>query len=645
MRLNRRLQKALAVAALATVTVTALPTTTFASDYEKHWAHAAIDKWSQKEVLKGYEDGSFKPNATVTRGELAAILVRVFGLNEVAGATEYKDVLATKWYAGDVAKVSAAGLMNDYEDGTFKPEQPATREEAAYAVAKAYRVASKDKTSNFKDQAQISDWAEDEIVALVAGNYLHGTPDGTFRPQATLTRAEAVTMVDKITADLINVAGVYSQDVEGNLVVNTTGVELKDMTITGNLYLAEGIGEGEVKLTNVTVLGDVIVEGGSVNTIKVEGQSKLNNILVDKAGKKPVRLLFGNLVQVNGTVTLESSTVLEGNALSLKEVVIDGAKEVQLVGTMKIEKVTINKTTELALVDGPIIQLVVINKEAPATIIRGRGTKGTIKKIIIYANNVELKKGFKYNKDYITIADGVTGTKFPESGGGGGGGGSSTVVTQSKVALKSLTVNTTEGSTTVDLSSSTTINVELSNEGVKVNDTVVAKSGDAITSMVVNGKDGKGEVTVLAAGNSTKLTLGEPYGADMFKAQLSQNYTTVKSLIQKVVSETTYKQVEAKMNKVYDRLMASTATSVEVDRVLELVNEAKAEFDTLDANQLSKLQAKIDEALELAKVANIEVAGLENVSEGINTVTVKTRVILEQDGKDSNAYTVNVTYK
>lgn len=653
MRLNLRLQKTLAVAALAAVTVTALPTTTFASDYENHWAKVMIEKWSQKEVLKGYEDGSFKPNNTVTRGELAAILVRVFGLNEVAGATVYTDVTPTKWYAGDIAKVSAAGLMNDYEDGTFKPEQEATREEAAYAIAKAYRVAAQDKTSSFTDQAQISDWAEDEIAALVAGGYLNGTPDGSFRPQATLTRAEAVTMVHKITADLVNVAGVYSQDIEGNLVVNTTGVELKDMTITGNLYLAEGIGEGEVKLTNVTVLGDVIVEGGSINTIKVEGQSKLSNILVDKAGKNPVRLLFGNLVEVNGKVTLESTTTLEGNVLSLKEVVIDGAKEVHLVGGMKVETVTINQTTELALVDGPAIQLVVINKEAPATLIRGRGAKGSIRKMLIHANDVELKKGFKLNKDYVTLGEGVTGTKFPESGGGGGGGGGSTgggnngggEQQENKVTLKSLTVNTKKGPKTVVFNSATTINVEVSDTGVKVNDTTVAASGDAITSVIVDGKDIKGDVTVIAGGTSEQFTLGKTYGAADFKAQLSENYGRMKTLLSKVVSETTYKTVVAKMDKVYNKLMASTATSVDVDSVFGAIEEAKAEFDTLDATQLEKLQEKLDEVLELAKGVGIKVTGLENVKAGIGEVTVKVPVILEQDGKDSNNYTVNVTYK
>lgn len=662
MRLNRRLQKTLAVAALATMTVTALPTTTYASDYNNHWAKATIEKWSTKEVLKGYEDGSFKPNGTVTRGELAAILVRVFGLNEVAGAAVYTDVVPTKWYAGDVAKVSVAGIMNDYEDGTFKPEQEATREEAAYAIAKAYRVATQDKTSSFTDQAQISDWAEDEIAALVAGGYLNGNPDGSFRPQATLTRAEAVTMVDKITADLVNVAGVYSQDIEGNLVVNTTGVELKDMTITGNLYLAEGIGEGEVKLTNVTVLGDVIVEGGSVNTIKVEGESKLNNILVDKAGKNPVRLLFGNLVQVNGKVTLESTSTLEGNVLSLKEVVIDGAKEVHLVGGMKIETITINKTTELALVDGPAIQLVVINKEAPATLIRGRGAKGSIRKMIIHANDVELKKGFKLNKDYVTLGEGVTGTKFPESGGGGGGGGGSTgggnnngggEQQENKVTLDKLKVTTAQGTKEVSLTS-TTINVEVSNAGITVNGTSVANTTDEIQGITVTGKNTTGTVKVGVLGKSTILNLGNEYKVAALKQKVEDNYDAIKARLEKAVedkilSQDTYEAAVRDMETVYDQLMGDITDTVSLGDINKAIDTANTLLKTAKPERVKEVQDVIDGYLEQAEVLEgfgLKITGLGNISAGIKEVSIKgVPVTLEQEGKDLNKYIINVTYK
>lgn len=506
MRLNLRLKKVLATTAAATIMATALPVVTYAADYDNHWAKEAITKWSEKEVLEGYEDGTFKPNNKVTRGELAAIIVRVFGLTDTSAAEKYTDVEATKWYASDIAKVSSAGIMNDYEDGTFKPNQEATREEAAYAIAKAYKVAAKETNVTFKDQAQISDWAEAEIASLVAGGYLNGNPDGTFRPTASLTRAEAVTMVDKITADLVNVAGTYSQDIDGHLVVNTKDVELKDMTITGNLYLAEGIGEGDVKLNNVTVLGDVIVEGGGVSTVHVLGQSKLNNIIVDKAGKNPVRVLLGNLVEVKGTITLASTSVLEGNAVSLSKVVVDGAAEPQLVGTLKIEEVIINKTTELVLVDGVSINKLTVTKDAVNTILRGRGEKSEIKNIIVEANGLELKKGFKYNKDKVTVAEGVTtAPKYPASGSGGGGGGGSTgggsTVKDKEINVTGLTVALKDREVPVAIKNNTIDVVVDSKEGkVTINDAVFTNE-DVITSVTAHEASSINTLNVALAGD------------------------------------------------------------------------------------------------------------------------------------------------
>ncbi|MFR2839536.1 MAG: S-layer homology domain-containing protein [Zhenhengia sp.] len=655
MRLNLRLKKVLATTAAATIMATALPVVTYAADYDNHWAKEAITKWSEKEVLEGYEDGTFKPNNKVTRGELAAIIVRVFGLTDTSAAEKYTDVEATKWYASDIAKVSSAGIMNDYEDGTFKPNQEATREEAAYAIAKAYKVATKETNVTFKDQAQISDWAEAEIASLVAGGYLNGNPDGTFRPTASLTRAEAVTMVDKITADLVNVAGTYSQDIDGHLVVNTKDVELKDMTITGNLYLAEGIGEGDVKLNNVTVLGDVIVEGGGVSTVHVLGQSKLNNIIVDKAGKNPVRVLLGNLVEVKGTVTLASTSVLEGNAVSLSKVVVDGAAEPQLVGTLKIEEVIINKTTELVLVDGVTINKLTVTKDAVNTILRGRGEKSEIKNIIVEANGLELKKGFKYNKDKVTVAEGVTtAPKFPASGSGGGGGstggstgGGSTVVDDS-VKLTELKVISTVGEET------RTRNIELSDKDIQVfvyDDSIVIENEyigqeEAIQSVTAFEKTGSGLITASIAGLTTttvSLEAGQEQKLVDLKDMVQDLYPVLKGeilpkLIGKGLTEDRYNKLVAKLDTEYNEFVNSEAKDVDLSKVLAKVATGKVMLEEITLDGRTQLQAAIN------GVMNGTISGLD-FEEKVGTITVKVPVTLKKEGRTTSDYTITVTYK
>lgn len=643
MRLNLRLKKVLATTAAATIMATALPVVTYAADYDNHWAKEAITKWSEKEVLEGYEDGTFKPNNKVTRGELAAIIVRVFGLTDTSAAEKYTDVEATKWYASDIAKVSSAGIMNDYEDGTFKPNQEATREEAAYAIAKAYKVAAKETNVTFKDQAQISDWAEAEIASLVAGGYLNGNPDGTFRPTASLTRAEAVTMVDKITADLVNVAGTYSQDIDGHLVVNTKDVELKDMTITGNLYLAEGIGEGDVKLNNVTVLGDVIVEGGGVSTVHVLGQSKLNNIIIDKAGKNPVRVLLGNLVEVKGTVTLASTCILEGNAVSLSKVVVDGATEPQLVGTLKIEEVIINKTTELVLVDGVTINKLTVRKDAVNTILRGRGEKSEIKNIIVEANGLELKKGFKYNKDKVVVAEGVTtAPKFPASGSGGGGGGSTgggSTVKDKEINVSALEVKLQDRDVKVAINGKVDVVVDSNKNTVTVNG-VTFNSDDVIETITATEDHGIDTLTVgLTDKYKVALKPGTAYKVEDLKAMLADNKGLAEELLQEVgkkanLTEEQMTKAGELLDKAFGRVAAYQGTAIKVGDLLDAAKEIRNKVTDED---IQKIYDKFESALATFGV---------DVTIGQEELTAKGKLTVKAtSAHEIDTVTVQVTYK
>ncbi|MBP3889269.1 MAG: S-layer homology domain-containing protein [Cellulosilyticum sp.] len=315
MRLNLRLKKVLAGAAVVATIGGALPVMTYAADYDNHWAKSSITKWAEKEIIKGYEDGSFKPNDYVTRGELASIMVRMFGLTDTVGAKTFKDVAENKWYTADIAKVTSAGIMGGYEDGSFKPESQVTRQEAASILARAYKLTAQEGTLSFTDAASIASWAKADVTTLVTKGYLSGDQNNAFRPNAPLTRAEAVTMIDNMTQELINHSGVYTQDVKGNLVVNTVGVELKDMTITGNLYLAEGVEDGKVTLDNVVVLGDVIVRKGSYEKpIRVTGAT----VVVD--GKEVSVPVEDNTVKItvdtDKDITVNGVTFKKGQAIS-----------------------------------------------------------------------------------------------------------------------------------------------------------------------------------------------------------------------------------------------------------------------------------------------------------------------------------------
>lgn len=277
-------------------------------DYEQHWAKEAIEKWNGYEVVKGYENGDFRPNNPITRAELAAILDRVFKFPEVSSLGNYMDIIASpdKWYVAPVSKVTALGLM--HIDGfLFEPNALVTREEAVYAIAKAYELAAaKEEKTSFKDENQISSWALEAVSTLAHSNYITGTPEGNFMPQNTLTRAEVVTMLNNITSELITKSGTYTQSIKGNVVINSSDVVLKDLTIEGDLYITSGVKNST--LDNVTVTGTVYVKGGS---LQISGQYKE----VHLSTGAPVSFTAGTIEKLVVAKAGSSLTVAQGATL------------------------------------------------------------------------------------------------------------------------------------------------------------------------------------------------------------------------------------------------------------------------------------------------------------------------------------------
>ncbi len=168
------------------------------SDTQGHWAEGVIDKWSAAGVVNGYSDGTFKPDNNITRAELAKVISTARQYTASADIN-FSDVSADDWYAADLGKCVAAGVIGGYEDGTFKPDNNVTREEAAAMFQRAYQV-NAHGLSTFADSAEISSWAETAVSALVGAGVINGYPeDNTFRPAASITRAEVVKVLDGIT--------------------------------------------------------------------------------------------------------------------------------------------------------------------------------------------------------------------------------------------------------------------------------------------------------------------------------------------------------------------------------------------------------------------------------------------------------------
>lgn len=176
----------------STPTLTPTPTPTPASgtdgkDDAETMRHSAY--------INGYPGGFFKPDTPITRAEMATILAKVAEKEATGSGVTFSDVPSSYWGADAIAKVAKMGLMNGYIDGTFKPNQPLTRAEMASLTA----MLSPNSTTSGRGFSDITGhWAQAAIKKAQDIGIMNGYSDGTFRPNSKLTRAEAVTAINRV---------------------------------------------------------------------------------------------------------------------------------------------------------------------------------------------------------------------------------------------------------------------------------------------------------------------------------------------------------------------------------------------------------------------------------------------------------------
>jgi len=188
---------------------------TFAEDpnWEEEPAMPFVDvdenDWFYDVVLYAYENGlmtgtsadTFAPNTATTRGMIVSMLARLEGVTSAEDAG-FADVAANDWYATAVNWAASVGVVNGYEDNTFRPNAPITREQMAailynYADYKGYDVSARADLSDYADAASISSWAEDVLAWANAEGLINGMTATTIDPQGATTRAQTAAMFER----------------------------------------------------------------------------------------------------------------------------------------------------------------------------------------------------------------------------------------------------------------------------------------------------------------------------------------------------------------------------------------------------------------------------------------------------------------
>ena len=151
--------------------------------------------------INGYPDGSVQPNGNITREEITSILYRIVNHDYekpfIPTGDAFPDVAENRWSAHDIEYMSDKGIIHGYPDKEFKPANNLTRAEFAALISRFAKLEKTDAENPFPD-VDSSHWAYDDILKLSASGLMQGYEDGTYRPEDMITRAEVMTVINKI---------------------------------------------------------------------------------------------------------------------------------------------------------------------------------------------------------------------------------------------------------------------------------------------------------------------------------------------------------------------------------------------------------------------------------------------------------------
>ena len=301
MKHKRILAMILAVASCLSLAVgasAANTTTRKATDFRDYdrtvWYAEAVSAAVDNGLLYGKSSTIIDPNGDMTRAEMAAIINRSFGCYVKADISKYTDVAKSKWYYDDVAMAVQMGTYNGRSNSTMAPDAPISRQEAMTVVARAleldYDAYAKTDLSAFSDHSEISGWALPYVRAMIGADYIHGRGK-VLAPLDNITRAEFAQIFANIIGTYIVSKGTYDKDIKGSVLIRTDDVELKNLTVDGDLIIGCGAADGKITLSNVKISGRLVVWGGGTAAVYCSNGTTAAEVIACRVDG-PVKVIF-----------------------------------------------------------------------------------------------------------------------------------------------------------------------------------------------------------------------------------------------------------------------------------------------------------------------------------------------------------------
>lgn len=430
------------------------------------WSTTALKAAINNGLLNGFaeNDGSYiKPNDPLTRAQMATIINRAFGAEEMASLSGANDVYATEWYFTEMQKAVKMGTM--MLDTSMRPNDSITRQEAFTVLGRALKM--QDGTAadfnTFGDADQVASWATSGMGAMVKAGYIKGD-NNLLTPTASMTRAQFAKIMDNVIKEYITVAGTVTTVAAGNVMVNVDGVTLKNLTITGDLVVGDGVGDGTLTLDNVIIKGDLIARGGGVDSIVITGGSVNGKVIIAKVdGKIRVYAENGAEIEVVEIDDGSDDVIMEGTFGTIEVTAADTPVIMRNATVTKMDVNTVG-AGNVSVEKGSTVATVNVGASATGSKV---AVAGTVTNFNTSAGNTELSGAGTVTN--ANVKDGANGTKITTP---------KTVITNAGA-----TGVTAGGGTAVGANTTATNNA--SGNGATVTTAITGSTGTTTTTVVV----------------------------------------------------------------------------------------------------------------------------------------------------------------
>lgn len=386
-----------------------LPSNVFAADLSQYrdfpndWSAKSLEQAIDDGLLNG-SNGMIDAKGLLTRAQMAAIVSRAFGAAKTASLDDYRDVLPTAWYYGDMGRAVKMGAFQG-ANGLLNPDAPITREEAFTVLARAFALegGSSAALKDFVDGGAVSSWASESVAALVSGGYVNGA-NGMLNLKNNITRAEFAKVITGMAASYVGAESVSGKTVDGNVIVRESGASLSGMTINGDLIIADSA--DKASLDGVTVTGRIVIRGGA-DAVSIKDSKAGKGVLVSSPNGAAAISVSGGSV---GTVTAKSDLSLSG---SVSNVAVTDKATLTVEKNASVGTVTVSAAGSKVTGDGKVTN---VQANANNVTVTSKGAKVTAGSGV---------SGVKAGDKAVESGKSETVGTASSSGGSSSGGGSS----------------------------------------------------------------------------------------------------------------------------------------------------------------------------------------------------------------------------